>query len=139
MHALWFWGFKHIHLLSSKGSSPTHVSTEELSVYDIKDHPDYKFRPGHVVVRVAAGPDDPDVIDVSTPRNQSCTAAGQVLSLGTDGRLKIQWADGSTSFCYPQELYLLSDEVSTSTSPTCLLNSSIVRACTVIFLCSYRM
>ena len=23
-----------------------------MSVYDIKDHPDYKFRPGHVVVRV---------------------------------------------------------------------------------------
>ncbi len=28
------------------------IVSEEMSVYDIKDHPDYKFRPGHVVVRV---------------------------------------------------------------------------------------
>ena len=28
------------------------IVPEEVSVYDIKDHPDYKFRPGHVVVRV---------------------------------------------------------------------------------------
>ena len=28
------------------------IVSEEVSVYDIKDHPDYKFRPGHVVVRV---------------------------------------------------------------------------------------
>ena len=28
------------------------IASEEMSVYDIKDHADYKFRPGHVVVRV---------------------------------------------------------------------------------------
>ena len=28
------------------------TSVEEVSAYDIKEHPDYKFRPGHVVVRV---------------------------------------------------------------------------------------
>ena len=34
--------------------SPTDVIKEsEVSVYDIHDHPDYKFRPGHSVIRVA--------------------------------------------------------------------------------------
>ena len=31
---------------------PQEVSCEEVSVYDVKDHMDYKFRPGHVVVRI---------------------------------------------------------------------------------------
>lgn len=84
---------------------PETVSTEELSVYDLKDHALYKFRPGHLVVRVAASPGD--VIDGPLER----AAAGQVFSLGVDGRLKVQWADNSTSFCFPQELYLISEEV----------------------------
>ena len=25
----------------------------EMSVYDVKDHPDYQFRPGNTVIRVA--------------------------------------------------------------------------------------
>ena len=34
--------------------SPTDVIKEsEVSVYDIRDHPDYKFRPGHSVIRVS--------------------------------------------------------------------------------------
>ncbi len=36
-----------------KGTRPEQTGQiEEVSVYDIKDHPDYRFRPGHVVVRV---------------------------------------------------------------------------------------
>ena len=31
---------------------PVQSTVEEASVYDIKDHMDYKFRPGRVVVRV---------------------------------------------------------------------------------------
>ena len=29
------------------------VTAEEVSVYDIKDHSDFKFRPGNTVLRVA--------------------------------------------------------------------------------------
>ena len=36
------------------------IVSEEVSVYDIKDHPEFKFRPGHVVVRVGG-------YDVSLP------------------------------------------------------------------------
>ena len=38
-------------------------------------------------------------------------AAGQVCELGKDGRLQIRWADGTHSNNYPQELYLIGDEV----------------------------
>ncbi len=38
-------------------------------------------------------------------------AAGQVYELTQDGRLLIQWADNTRSLCYPQELYLIGDEV----------------------------
>ncbi|ELU16979.1 hypothetical protein CAPTEDRAFT_224111 [Capitella teleta] len=89
---------------STSQKVPETVSTEELSVYDLKDHALYKFRPGHLVVRVAASPGD--VIDGPLER----AAAGQVFSLAVDGRLKVQWADNSTSFCFPQELYLISEE-----------------------------
>jgi len=34
-------------------SSPTEVSVEEVSVYDLKDHPDFRFRPGTVVFRIS--------------------------------------------------------------------------------------
>lgn len=32
--------------------SPEVLSEEEVSVYDIKDHPDFKYRPGSCVIRV---------------------------------------------------------------------------------------
>ena len=40
-------------------------------------------------------------------------AAGQVSELTTYGRLLIQWADNTKTYCYPQELYLIGDEVGT--------------------------
>jgi hypothetical protein len=94
-------------------------------VYDIKDHAHYKFRPGHIVVRVAAGSDE--VIGQQGER----AAAGQVLTLGIDGRIKVLWADETTSFCYPQELYLISEEVR-----TLLARSSSLTSC---FNCSGLM
>ena len=38
---------------------PIYVSTADASVYDLKDHPDFKFRPGSIVIRVmnSAGED----------------------------------------------------------------------------------
>lgn len=38
-------------------------------------------------------------------------AAGQVYEMCQDGRIHIRWADASYSYCYPQELFLIGDEV----------------------------
>ena len=47
-----------------------------MSVYDLKDHPDFKFRPGSIVVRVA----DPC-------GSSSVGSAGQVLDNHTNGQV----------------------------------------------------
>ena len=73
--------------------------SEEVSVYDVKDHPDYRFRPGNLVVRVGG------YVGIQAE------AAGQVYELRQDGAITVAWVDGSRSECYPQELYLLGDEV----------------------------
>lgn len=33
--------------------SPLELGEQEVSVYDIKDHPDFKYRPASCVIRVA--------------------------------------------------------------------------------------
>ena len=47
---------------------PIYVSTTEVSVYDLKDHPDFKFRPGSIVIRVS-----------NTAGDDCGLGAGQVL------------------------------------------------------------
>ena len=55
--------------------SPVVTETAEVSVYDLKDHPDFKFRPGSIVVRVA------------DTGESSVGAAGQVLDNHQTGKV----------------------------------------------------
>ncbi|ESP03798.1 hypothetical protein LOTGIDRAFT_156359 [Lottia gigantea] len=84
-----------------KSKRPTVLSdVHEVSVYDIKDHPHYKFRPGYSAIRVGGFEDT----------EQKLSAVGQVYRLNPSGSIQIKWADGTLSDCFPQELYLVSDE-----------------------------
>lgn len=73
---------------------PTYKGESEVSVYDLKDHPDFQYRPGTIVIRVAnfAGED------------KNCTA-GQVIDNFCDGYVKVWWVDGHISNCWPQDLF----------------------------------
>ena len=52
------------------------LESSEVSVYDLKDHPDFKYRPGSIVVRVA------------DPRGSSSVgSAGQVLDNHVSGQV----------------------------------------------------
>jgi len=80
---------------------PIFIEASESSVYDLKEHPDFKFRPGAIVIRVAAG------------TGENCgLGAGQVLDINTDGQVQVWWADEkedyntkTTGLCYPQDIY----------------------------------
>lgn len=65
-----------------------------MSVYDLKDHPDFQYRPGTLVIRIANFEGE----------DAGCTA-GQVLDNYPEGRVKVWWVDGHVSMCWPQDLY----------------------------------
>ena len=57
---------------------PTLLEENEVSVYDLKDHPDFQYRPGTVVIRVANFEGE----------DANCTA-GQVLDNYPEGRVSL--------------------------------------------------
>lgn len=69
-----------------------------MSVYDLKDHPDFQYRPGTLVIRIANFEGE----------DAGCTA-GQVLDNYPEGRVKVWWVDGHISMCWPQDLYKVSE------------------------------
>ncbi|XP_034488220.1 (E3-independent) E2 ubiquitin-conjugating enzyme UBE2O [Drosophila innubila] len=73
---------------------PSCKEVEELSVYDLKDHADYQYRPGTMVIRVSNFTGD----DLNS-------TAGQVIDNFPDGRVRVWWAKGHITMCYPQDLF----------------------------------
>ncbi|KAH8359553.1 hypothetical protein KR093_007414 [Drosophila rubida] len=73
---------------------PSCKEVEELSVYDLKDHADYQYRPGTMVIRVSN----------FTGEDLNSTA-GQVIDNFPDGRVRVWWAKGHITMCYPQDLF----------------------------------
>ncbi|CAN8002282.1 unnamed protein product [Ixodes hexagonus] len=77
---------------------PLELGEQEVSVYDIKDHPDFKYRPASCVIRVANFED-----------RESESTAGQVVDVHPMGKVQVQWVSGKSSLCYPQELYRIGE------------------------------
>ncbi|XP_059621124.1 (E3-independent) E2 ubiquitin-conjugating enzyme [Phlebotomus argentipes] len=74
--------------------TPKYMGESEVSVYDLKDHPDFQYRPGTIVIRVAN----------FVGEDATCTA-GQVVDNYPEGRVKVWWVDGHQSMCWPQDLF----------------------------------
>ncbi|KAK2728076.1 hypothetical protein QYM36_008527, partial [Artemia franciscana] len=70
----------------------------EMSSYEVKSHPDYDYRPGSCVIRIAGDPSD-------DPFNK----AGQVVDYLTNGKVFVWWVNGSTEEVEPQDLYKVGD------------------------------
>ncbi|XP_022209754.2 (E3-independent) E2 ubiquitin-conjugating enzyme isoform X2 [Drosophila obscura] len=85
---------KWFNIYTKKDSVPTCKEVEELSVYDLKDHADYQYRPGTMVIRVSNFTNE----DVNS-------TAGQVIDNYPDGRVRVWWAMGHITMCYPQDLF----------------------------------
>ncbi|XP_017040016.1 (E3-independent) E2 ubiquitin-conjugating enzyme UBE2O [Drosophila ficusphila] len=86
---MWFNIYSHV-----DNPIPVCKEVEELSVYDLKDHSDYQYRPGSMVIRVSN----------FTGENVDSTA-GQVIDNYPDGRVRVWWAKGHITMCYPQDLF----------------------------------
>uniref|UniRef100_A0A182XVP0 UBIQUITIN_CONJUGAT_2 domain-containing protein n=1 Tax=Anopheles stephensi TaxID=30069 RepID=A0A182XVP0_ANOST len=73
---------------------PTFNGESEVSVYDLKDHPDFQYRPGTIVIRVA-----------NFTGEEGISTAGQVLDNYPNGMVKVWWVDGFVSMCWPQDIF----------------------------------
>lgn len=73
---IWFQLFVNVSLLLI--FSPAMLEKNEVSVYDLKDHPDFEYRPETVVIRVANFEGE----------DANCTA-GQVLDNYPEGMVRI--------------------------------------------------
>uniref|UniRef100_A0A182SZM1 Uncharacterized protein n=1 Tax=Anopheles maculatus TaxID=74869 RepID=A0A182SZM1_9DIPT len=73
---------------------PTFNGESEVSVYDLKDHPDFQYRPGTIVIRVA-----------NFTGEDGISTAGQVLDNYPNGMVKVWWVDGFVSMCWPQDIF----------------------------------
>ncbi|XP_053200376.1 (E3-independent) E2 ubiquitin-conjugating enzyme-like [Panonychus citri] len=87
---------------STTETKPTFLSQENVSAYDIKDHPDHHYRAGCCVIRV-------DSNNHEYPPGDPFTRAGQVIECCTDGQLLCAWADGTKSKVYPHELFIIGE------------------------------
>ena len=86
--------FEFKNALESPFSRPKELETTEEPVYDLRDNPDFKYRPGSIVIRVS---------NFDEPGVSNC--GGQVLDNYSSGQIKVWWGDGRTSFVWPQDLY----------------------------------
>uniref|UniRef100_A0A182Q3T4 UBC core domain-containing protein n=1 Tax=Anopheles farauti TaxID=69004 RepID=A0A182Q3T4_9DIPT len=75
---------------------PTYNGETEVSVYDLKDHPDFQYRPGTIVIRVA---------NFTGAEEGGLSTAGQVLDNYPNGMVQVWWVDGFVSLCWPQDIF----------------------------------
>ncbi|KAG8446092.1 hypothetical protein GDO86_013818 [Hymenochirus boettgeri] len=80
---------------------------EDVSVYDITDHPDFRFRSTDIVIRIGSSePEDPS--DTSQP------SVGQVARVDVSSKVEVIWPDNSKTVVLPQHLYNVESELEES-------------------------
>uniref|UniRef100_A0A8C7CP98 (E3-independent) E2 ubiquitin-conjugating enzyme n=1 Tax=Oncorhynchus kisutch TaxID=8019 RepID=A0A8C7CP98_ONCKI len=78
---------------------------EDVSVYDIADHPDFHFRTTDIVIRIGNSENE---------RNTECendTSVGQVFRVDVSSKVEVVWADNSMTIVLPQHLYNVESEI----------------------------
>uniref|UniRef100_A0A8C5R8V8 (E3-independent) E2 ubiquitin-conjugating enzyme n=1 Tax=Leptobrachium leishanense TaxID=445787 RepID=A0A8C5R8V8_9ANUR len=94
--------------LNDEGNDVEVVGEEEdVSVYDIADHPDFRFRSTDIVIRI--GNSEPEA-----PPNESKPSIGQVAKVDVSSKVEVIWADNTRSLVLPQHLYNVESELEES-------------------------
>ncbi|XP_076809135.1 (E3-independent) E2 ubiquitin-conjugating enzyme UBE2O-like isoform X1 [Clavelina lepadiformis] len=90
--------------LNSSSNKVEKLAQEELSVYEVSEHPDFRFRVSDFVVRLCSLSDKEAV-----KTNQ---VIGELLKVTNEGKLLVHWSDGTECEIFPQEALLIDpDEV----------------------------
>ncbi|XP_034544272.1 (E3-independent) E2 ubiquitin-conjugating enzyme UBE2O isoform X2 [Notolabrus celidotus] len=95
---------KWIKLNSSSDDVEVIGMEEDVSVYDIADHPDFHFRTTDIVIRIWN----------SENGHNDCeneTSVGQVSRVDVSSKVEVVWADNSMTIVLPQHLYSVESEI----------------------------
>ncbi|XP_053309325.1 (E3-independent) E2 ubiquitin-conjugating enzyme [Spea bombifrons] len=93
--------------LNADGTDVEVVGEEEdVSVYDIADHPDFRFRTTDIVIRI--GSSEPEAFPDDKP------SVGQVAKVDVSGKVEVIWANNSRTVVLPQHLYNVESELEES-------------------------
>ncbi|XP_018333707.1 (E3-independent) E2 ubiquitin-conjugating enzyme UBE2O [Agrilus planipennis] len=77
------------------GQEDTHAVTSEKSVYDLKKHSKFIFRPGSIVKKVPVEPEK----------------LGYVIDSYPEGSVGVQWIDGTIESCSPYSIELIPETI----------------------------
>ncbi|XP_076027271.1 ubiquitin-conjugating enzyme E2O isoform X2 [Genypterus blacodes] len=77
---------------------------EDVSVYDIADHPDFHFRTTDIVIRIWNS-------ENGQADCENETAVGQVSRVDVSSKVEVVWADNSMTIVLPQHLYNVESEI----------------------------
>ncbi|XP_023067508.1 (E3-independent) E2 ubiquitin-conjugating enzyme isoform X2 [Piliocolobus tephrosceles] len=80
---------------------------EDVSVYDIADHPDFRFRTTDIVIRIGNTED-------GAPHKEDEPSVGQVARVDVSSKVEVVWADNSKTIILPQHLYNIESEIEES-------------------------
>ncbi|XP_067353688.1 (E3-independent) E2 ubiquitin-conjugating enzyme UBE2O isoform X1 [Channa argus] len=104
--------------LNSTGDDVEVIGMEEdVSVYDIADHPDFHFRTTDIVIRIWNSENGQN--DCENEVNNGCiststfmqTSVGQVSRVDVSSKVEVVWADNSKTIVLPQHLYNVESEI----------------------------
>ncbi|XP_051567990.1 (E3-independent) E2 ubiquitin-conjugating enzyme-like isoform X4 [Myxocyprinus asiaticus] len=89
--------------LNAAGSDVEVIGEEEdVSVYDIADHPDFHFHTTDIVIRIGNSNSE----DCENERS-----VGQVCRVELSSKVEVVWADNSKTIVLPQHLYNVESEI----------------------------
>uniref|UniRef100_A0A665XBG9 (E3-independent) E2 ubiquitin-conjugating enzyme n=1 Tax=Echeneis naucrates TaxID=173247 RepID=A0A665XBG9_ECHNA len=95
---------KWIKLNSSSNDVEVIGVEEDVSVYDIADHPDFHFRTTDIVIRIWNSEDGQNDCENET-------SVGQVSRVDVSSKVEVVWADNSMTIVLPQHLYNVESEI----------------------------
>lgn len=86
---------------------PRYKGESEVSVYDLKDHLQFQYRPGTIVARLRDRPmDDLERLDEEEDE-EDAGPLGQVIDNSPEGKVKVVWVNKKVSSCWPQDIFEL--------------------------------